>query len=217
LGENSDGVPDNMQEALSADMNPSPTDIDDLQPESYLYVVRAVLPQRVVDMVQGALNHIQPEVNDVEGLQVQAAFLTQDIHSVSNVLDQWARHYLPLPTGLAHVHSEVRGAQQYVAGWRLDNAAAWHEAQNDLTTRLAGLITPGPNATATFRAIVGLIPSTPATDFPKLVAFLQQQFEPFDFAVVAVQIYRKPLPGYATELHAEQRDWQLYGTFPLSD
>lgn len=212
IRETSDGVPDNMQEgrALGGHIpTPSP---DDLPPDAYYYRLVATLPDDIETQITEALASI--EVTDsADGLQLQAPFQAVNLASVFSAIEQWAHHYLPLDSGLSSVHSEVRGAQQYVAGWRLTNATPLHQAQNDLTTRLAGIAIPAPNTSATFRPIIGLLTFTPAEKFPQLVAHLHQHFITTPFTIQSVSLLRMPLPNYQNRVSPEKQGWHLYKIF----
>lgn len=208
--EASDGVPDSLQEQVGSFAS---SEQGDLVPEAYMYRLVADLPVEVISMANNALAHID-SAGPIYGLQLQAAFQASEIEKLSTTLNGWAAEFLPLPSQLAGVHSEVWGSQQYLAGWRMNNASTWHTAQNELTRRLEGLAVPVPDTVAMFRAFIALLEFTPADKFPELVAYLHEQFSPLEFQVTSIRMLRKPLPRFERRVPVERRDWQTLSVFP---
>lgn len=211
LRETSDGVPDMMQEQELHRANIFPTN-EELAPTAYYYRLIAVLPPHIVEMGQSVLAAVEIDENMV-GFQLQAAFMTEDIHRVNTVLMAWAKEHLPLPSLLLDVHSEVWGSQQYITGWRVNHRILWHQAQNGLTTQLASLTVPAPGTTATFRPYIALMEHTPAEKFPLLVAELHRNFEQEEFQIEAVELLRKPRPEFEKRVASEAQDWQSFQQF----
>lgn len=205
-----DGVPDSMQEQVG---NLQTSEQGDLVPEAYMYRLVADLPVEVLSMANDALAHIG-SAGPIYGLQLQAAFQASEMQQLSTILNTWATDFLPLPSQLVSVHSEVWGSQQYMAGWRMNNASAWHTAQNELTKRLEGLAVPVPNTIAMFRAFVTLLEFTPADKFPVLVAYLHENFTPLEFEVTSIRMLRKPMPRFERRVPPDRRTWQTLHVFP---
>jgi hypothetical protein len=205
-----DGVPDSLQEQI---VTLTASDQDDLVPEAYMYRLVADLPVEVLSMANDALAQIE-STDPIYGLQLQAAFQANDIEQIAAKLHSWTSEFLPLPSQLVSVHSEVWGSQQYLAGWRMNNASALHIAQNELTKRLGGLIVPVPNTIAMFRAFIAILEYTPANKFPDLVAYLHEQFSPLEFQVTSIRLLRKPMPRFERRVPEQRRTWQTLSVFP---
>ena len=215
MRETSDGVPDSIQEQELHRANIFTTP-DELMPSAYYYRLVAVLPEYIVAMGQNALAAV--EINEpMVGFQIEAAFMTEHIHRVNTVIMAWAKQYLPLPSLLLDVHSEVWGSQQYIAGWRLNHRTLWHQAQNELTTQLASISVPAPNSTATFRPYIALLEHAPADKFPYLIANLHANFIQEEFHVEAVDLLRKPRPEFERRVDTELRTWQLFQRFAMDE
>ena len=208
--EASDGVPDSLQEQAG---NIVMSERGDLAPEAYMYRLVADLPVEIISMANDALAHID-STGPIYGLQLQAAFQASEIEKLSTTLNAWTAESLPLLSQLVGVHSEVWGSQQYLAGWRMNNASAWYAAQNELTRRLEGLVVPMSNTVAMFRAFIALLEFTPADKFPELVAYLHEQFSPMEFQVTSIRLLRKPLPRFERRVPVERRNWQTLSVFP---
>ncbi len=211
MREMSDAVPDNLQEQELHRANIFTTP-DELMPSAYYYRLVAVLPPHIIMMGHQALNAVDIE-EDMVGFQIEPAFMTEHIHRVNNIVMDWAAQHLPLPSLLVDVHSEVWGSQQYITGWRLNHRTLWHQAQNDLTTKLATLTVPAPNTSATFRPYIALLEHTPAEKFPLLVAHLQASFEREEFQIEAIEMLRKPRPEFEKRVEPEARTWQAFQRF----
>jgi hypothetical protein len=209
-----DGVPDQLQEEPTSptpdETPPVGTEIE--APPVYRYQVAVVLPRNLQTAIQAARDAFELGAAEAGLFQWQAAFRTDQPHAVAHALDEWATRRLPIKTQAVQVYSEVAGAQTYIAGWRLDNAETIHQAQNALTEALAALIEPEPDAPATFRAIVpvkiGMSPET----LPRLVGYLQKDFDPHEWTIEAVELLRSVVSKGEAE-PSEAAQWEATGVF----
>jgi hypothetical protein len=212
LRETSDGVADNLQEVGSSDSRPPESE---LTPEQYQYRIVATLPPPIQALIDEALGSVN--LRDwIRGFQLMSTFQTQHLLQVVDILQIWGQKYLPLASRLLGVHTEVWGQNQYVAGWKINNVAAWNQAQNELTAQLAPFITADTSTPSAFRPFIGLMEYTPAAIYPHLVTYLNQQYRPIDFHIHQVSLLRMPLIQYASRVPFEQRSWQVYIDFPTT-
>ncbi|MBI5929315.1 MAG: hypothetical protein HY862_08410 [Chloroflexi bacterium] len=220
--ESLDGVPDLLQEGeathppITAPSQPVEEAVE--APPIYRYRVAAVLSSDLEAMINAALKAVDLGLPDSGLFQWQAPFRTDQPHALASALDQWVTRFLPIKTGLERVHSEVVGTQTYIVGWRLENNDALHTAQTALTTQLAPIIEPEPDAPATFRAVIPVKSTIPPDRLPPLVGFLQRNFEEQSWTIEAVELLRAPVPN---EEEIEEREseetpideWEVIATF----
>lgn len=215
--EAADSIADLEQEQAAAKQpTPSPAEEDSVPEASdaesdvqqvYRYRIAAVLPPALQNAIHDTLNAAElGDSLDSGVFQWQAPYLTENPQEVAAVLDAWVQQHLPIKTATKRVHSEVVGAQSYIAGWELTNAKLIYQAHTALTTQLAALINPDTNASAIFRAIVPVLPEVPAERFPQVVGFLQRNFEAQAVTIAALEILRKPVDD-------ETSTWQVMGVF----
>jgi hypothetical protein len=197
-----------VEEALVSAISPeTPSPI-------YRYRVAAVLPPELEEVIRTALEAFELGPAERGLFQWQAPFRSEQPHAVAGALDEWARNNLPIATQAAQVHSEVIGAQTYVAGWKLTNAEAIHKAQNALTVELAPFIEPEPDAPASFRAVIPLKASLPPNRLPHIVGYLQKHFKPHDWLIEAVELLRAPIPAEGETAQPEVvEQWEVAGAF----
>lgn len=215
--ESLDGVPDSLQEGSVSALNES-LDIMEEAPPVFHYRIAAVLSHDLETMIIAALKAVDLGLPDSGLFQWQAAFRTDHPHTIANALDQWVREFLPIETTLERVHSEVVGSQTYLVGWRLENGEALHKAQTTLTTQLAPIIEPEPDALAAFRAIIPVKASIPPDRLPPLVGFLQRNFVEMNWRIEAMELLRAAVPDdeELEERKSEETpvdDWEVIATF----
>ncbi|NDJ85318.1 MAG: hypothetical protein GYB66_05495 [Chloroflexi bacterium] len=180
--------------------------------QRYRYRVAAQLPDTIKTAILEALRNVGLKDLATEGyLQFQADFTAENPQSLATTLDAWVQDHLPVETRLERVHSEVIGSQTYVAGWSLTNQDTIYQAQNALTRQLADIVTPDANTKTTFRALLPVLMDVPASAFPRLVGYLQHQFEPQALTIDAVELLHLPITDDGEP--AEDASWEVMGVF----
>lgn len=160
----------------------------------YRYRIGIAVPHRLQQSIQIALQHVDLESPSTY-FQWQADFQTEDIEAIETILQEWADEHLPIQTQIERVHSAVVGRQTYIAGWSLRNEGFIYRAQQALTTRLADHINPETTSNATFYGILPVSVDAPARTFPRLIAYLQREFEEEEWVIATVQLLRTPVDG----------------------
>ena len=173
--------------------------------EGYRYRIIALLPEGLKTLIREAGEAVDLTIEPA--FIWQADFTTENQHAIAAVLDEWVQTFFPIQTKFERVFSDVIGEQTYIAGWQLTNADLMVEAQNDLTTKLAPMIVPNTDTSATFRPVLPVMMGVPAEAFPQLVAHLHQNFEAIELSIGAVELQRLPLEP---ETDAE---WESMGNF----
>lgn len=132
------------------------------------------------------------------GIALSATFRADELPAVQAALGEWARRYLPLQIELVDIVAEVRKTQQYVAAWLLAVTDELHEAQRDLQSLLASIITPPSAVPMAFTNRLTIGSSVPPTHYPALIGAMQRDFEPLAWhveAVALVRMYPQVSPG----------------------
>jgi hypothetical protein len=140
------------------------------------------------------------------GIALTAGFNATDLPAVETVLAHWVRAHLPLQLETTGVVAEVVGAQQYAAAWTLEPAEELAEAQHELMSALAPLITLQSDAPAAFNVRVTISDHIPAQRYPHVIAQMQREFETYVWHATELMLVQRPQDS-------EPGEWEIAKTF----
>ncbi|PJF44095.1 MAG: hypothetical protein CUN55_05755 [Phototrophicales bacterium] len=178
----------------------------------YRYRVTVSPPPHIQSVIDAAVREIGLDSAHVESNMIwQVDFQTKTEDVVIDTIARWCKNNLPIQTALMRVYCNVIGEQTYVAGWQLANDEALKAAQNRLVKLLAPLITVEPTANTVFHPILLISSNVPAALFPKLIAYLQQNFTELEWHIASCELRRQPLDEDDASL--SNAEWEIAHIF----